>query len=272
MPRYLFTGFLGLLLNAMSLQAETLMIGGSGTDLGTFKLLAEAYRKHHPGTDFTILSSMGSGGGIKALKRKKLSLALLSRAPRPDERFVTMKSIHYAYTPMVIAVARSLDVNNISSEDVYAIYTGELKHWKDGNIIRPVLRPLTDSDSKLLLENIGNCEACLRKGLQRQGIPVAMSDQEAADMIERIPGGVGTSTLSQILSEGLQIKPLRLDGVKPVPENIHNQTYPMYKDLYMVYSQHEASERLYDFIKFVRSAEGRDILERTGHYVIKAYP
>lgn len=255
-----------------SVQAETLLIGGSGTDLGTFRLLASAYQNHHPEVTFRVLDSLGSGGGLKALKKNRISIALLSRAPKPHERYVTMKTMHYAYTPMVMAVSRMSNIETIQSEDVFNIYIGQMKKWSDGRVVRPVFRPITDSDTRLLLDHIGDCESCLRKGLQRHGIPIARSDQESADMIARIPGAIGTSTLSLILSENRPLKALRLDGVEPSAENIINQTYPMYKDLYLAFMQDSASDHIFKFVEFIYSDEGKAILKKTGHALVGANP
>lgn len=251
------------------LFAQTLVLGGSGTELGTFRLLADAFRKNHPHVEITILPSMGSSGGIKALKHQKISLALVSRPLKNTERSSEIKAIHYASTPLVLAVSIKSPQQDVTREQVNQIYTGKLKQWPDGSPVRPILRPSQDSDTKILTDTLAECEQCFIQAYHRRGIPVALTDQESADMIARVPGAIGTSTLSLILSEKRPIKALNLDGIAPTIENLQNKTYPMYKELYLVYNKNHNMQTLDAFVNFIYSEKGQSILLNTGHLTIK---
>ena len=48
-------------------HAESLRLGGTGSALGTMKLLAEGYRKLDPSFVLEIVPNLGSSGGIAAL-------------------------------------------------------------------------------------------------------------------------------------------------------------------------------------------------------------
>ncbi len=251
------------------LFAQALVLGGSGTDLGTFRLLADAFRESHPHVDITILPSMGSGGGIKAVKHQKLNLALTSRPLNNAERSSKIKAIHYASTPLVLAVSITSPQRDVTKDQINQIYTGKLKQWPDGSPTRPILRPSQDSDTKILINTLAECEQCFIEAYHRHGIPVALTDQESADMIARVPGAIGTSTLALILSEKKPIKALNLDGVAPTVENLQNKTYPMYKKLYLVYNNDHNLQNLNAFLNFIYSDKGQSILLNTGHMTIK---
>lgn len=49
---------------------------------------------------------------------------------------------------------------------------------------------------------------------QRKGLPFAVSDQNAADTIEKVPGALGASTLAQLLTENRPLKALRLNNAE----------------------------------------------------------
>ena len=258
-----------LLLFSPGLQAKPLVIGGSGTDLGTFRLLAETFIQSNPSVEIKILPSMGSSGGVKALKHGMLDLVLTSRALKDKETSHELISVHYASTPLVFAVADTSKQHNINTDQVLKIYTGALKHWPDGSVVRPVLRPSTDSDTKIVLDSLIECKKCFYQAYQRRELPVAITDQESADMIGDIPGGLGTSTLALILSENKPIKALTLNNVAASAHNLKNKTYPMYKKLYLVYKRQPGNPNLSAFLSFLSTEPAQSIFLNTAHLVVK---
>lgn len=258
-----------LLLFSPGLQAKPLVIGGSGTDLGTFRILAEAFSKKNPSIEIKILPSMGSSGGIKALKHGMLDLALTSRALKDKEKSLDLISMHYASTPLVFAVASSSKQRNINTDQVLKIYTGAVKRWPDGSVVRPVLRPSTDSDTKIVLDSLIECKKCFYQAYQRRELPVAITDQESAGMIGNIPGGLGTSTLALILSENKPIKALALNNVVASADSLKNKTYPMYKNLYLVYNRQHNNQNLTAFLSFLTTQRAQSIFLNTAHLVVK---
>ena len=65
---------------------NVLKIGGTGSALGTMKLLAEAYEKSHPGIRVQILPSLSSTGGIKAAVEGAIDIGLSGRPLKEEER------------------------------------------------------------------------------------------------------------------------------------------------------------------------------------------
>ena len=61
-------------------RADTIRLGGTGGALGGMKLLAEEFKKSHPGDTVIILPSMGSSGGINAVLSGALDIGLGNRA------------------------------------------------------------------------------------------------------------------------------------------------------------------------------------------------
>ena len=256
-------------LSGSPLHAETLTIGGSGSDLGTFKILASEFKKVKPEVEIIILPSMGSSGGMKALKHTKVDLALTSRALKQKEISTEIQFKHYAMTPLVFAVAKSSKQQNINKNQVVPIFTGEIKHWPDGSVVRPILRPSTDSDTKILLDSLIDCKPCFKQAYQRRGVPFALTDQESADMIASVPGGVGTSTLALLLSENKPLRALKLNGVVPSALNLERQSYPMYKNLFFAYNRQNRKQSLAEFLTYLKTEKAMSIFLETGHLVVR---
>ncbi|MEO8332586.1 MAG: substrate-binding domain-containing protein [Gallionella sp.] len=246
--------------------AAMLRIGGTGADLGTMQLLADAIRKHSPDTKINIQPSIGSSGGISAVLAGALDIAISSRPLKDDERAKGAQEWLYARTPFVFATEQQLPQTQLTLKEIIGIYDGSLTKWKDGTTIRIILRPETETDTALLKKYIPGMEAAMGKAYLRRGPPIATTDQDAADKIQQISGAVGSSTLALILGENRPLKALAINGIAPTLENLANGTYSMTKPLYLITGAHLTAEAK-RFVDFMRSKEGATILQHTGHLV-----
>jgi phosphate transport system substrate-binding protein len=244
--------------------AQNLTLGGTGGDLGTMKLLGEAYEKSHPGVTVRVLPSLGSGGGIKAVLAGAIDLSISSRPLKDKEREMGARSSPYSKTGLVFAVPKRAPYQTIKTSQVLDMFTANEIHWPDGTPVRLVLRPPTDGDFRILASSIDGMDAALAAASQRGYLPVAASDQETAETIENLPGGLGFISLSLILTENRSLRPLALDGIVASSETIAAGTYPISKTFYLVTGP-AVSDLASDFVGFVSSPEGIDILRRTGH-------
>ena len=264
--RALFAGAALVMTVAASAQTQELRIGGTGAGLGTMQVLAQAYVKTAPGTKLVVLPSMGSGGGIKAVLAGAIQIGLSSRPLSDAEAKAGAVAVEYGRTAFVFATAVANPVAGITTQNLADYYAGKVDTWPDGAKLRLVLRPIGDSDS----ESIKAISPAMREAKlaaeQRKGMVFAVSDQEAASAVEKIPGALGPSTLALLLSERRALKALALDGVVPSAQNVANGSYPLHKQMLIVTGPKSPPEAQ-AFVSFVRSAAGRDILQQTGHWV-----
>ncbi|WP_201495909.1 substrate-binding domain-containing protein [Rubrivivax sp. A210] len=247
-------------------RAEEIRIGGTGAALGTMRLLGAAYAKQHAGDVVTVLPSLGSGGGIKALAAGAVQIAVSGRPLTAAEAAAGASAVEYGRTPVVFATHSRNPVSSLSLKELAEIYSGERLAWPDGSRIRLVLRPMGDADS----EAIKNLSPALRRAKelaeQRQGLLVTVTDQETAEQLEKVAGAVGPTTLALLLSERRALKPLALDGVRPDAQAIADERYPLQRVLYLVTAP-RSGPAAQGFVDFARSPAGRAILQRTGHWV-----
>jgi phosphate transport system substrate-binding protein len=247
-------------------RAQEIKIGGTGGALATMQMLADAYRENHPEAKITILPSLGSSGGIKAVLAGAIQIAVSSRALKPAETSQGANAYECGRTPFVFAVSVKNAADSITVKDVVDIYSGARERWPDGIKIRLVLRPVGDSDSDMVKSISPEVRQAKTAAEKRPGMLFAITDQEAADHIENIPGAFGASTLAQIVTEQRAIKPLRFNGVEPSAKTLADGRYPYYKPLFIVTSP-KTPASAQQFVTFVRSAAGREILARTGYWV-----
>ena len=130
----------------LDVSAETLTLGGTGTDLATMRILGEAFGKLSPPTRLEIQPSIGSSGGIKAVLAGALDIAISARPLKEAERTLGALEWAYAKTPLVLTTHKNIRQTELTRAEVIAIYDGTLKTWKDGATLRLVLRPQTETD------------------------------------------------------------------------------------------------------------------------------
>jgi len=151
------------------------------------------------------------------------------------------------------------------------IWSGKTTAWPDGGRLRLILRPESDSDTDVLKRISPALAQAIKNALSREGMKIAITDVESADAIETIQGALGTSTLALLISEKRPLKALSLDGVMPSPKTIANGSYPHFKSIYVVTGA-KPSEPTEEFMAFLRSISGREILAQMGHWLGDARP
>jgi phosphate transport system substrate-binding protein len=246
--------------------AEELKIGGTGAALGTMRLLADEFMAGNPDIRIAIVPNLGSGGGIKAVVAGAIGLSVTSRPMNEDERKLGAVEVEYARTAFVFAISSKSRVTGITSRELADIYSGKMVAWADGSPVRIVLRPAGDHDTEIVQSISPEIRRGLAAAKSRPGVRFSVTDQDAADDLERIPGAIGPSSLALIMSERRNLKALALDGKEPTPINAASGSYPYYKQLFLVTGARRpaAVER---FAAFVRSPAGRKILSSNGQWI-----
>lgn len=249
-------------------HADTVRFGGTGSAIGTIKQLAQAYRKLDPSFQLDVVPNLGSGGGIKAVATGAIQLGAASRALKADEAAAGVRAIEYGRTAFVLATAKD-GVKGLTMREVADLYAGRQSRWADGQPVRLVLRPASDADSALLGSFAPEVKAAVDAALAREGMVMGMTDQEAVDAIERLPGGLGTASMALLLSEQRRARALEIDGVAPTPAHVASGRYPYLKTMYLVVRA-DAPASVMKFVDFVGSPLGQRVLAETGHVVVPA--
>lgn len=248
-------------------MAETIRVGGTGAALGTMRLLGDAFAKERPEHVVVVLPSLGSSGGIKALLGGAVEIAVSGRDVKPEEREGRVNAIKYGTTPFVFSAHREAPDLQLTKQSIADIYSGKTQNWSNGNPIRLVMRPKTESDTALLRKMSPAIDSAVAQALEKPGMVTAITDTDTADQIEKFPNSFGTATLALILSESRALKVFPVEGVMPAARTLSDGTYPYYKDCFIVMSA-KPSSGTQQFVEFMSTPKGRDILQKTGHQVM----
>ena len=247
---------------------ETIRISGTGAAIGGMKLLGEAFGKKHPGVTVVVYPSLGSAGGIKAVAAGKLDLAVSARRVKDAEKASGIVEKPYAKSPFIFAVSSFNPTDGLSFPEIQDIYAGRKTTWPDGRRIFLVLRPAADAYTGFLEKLSPGMKNAVESSKRRPGMFTGITDQDAADQIERTPGSFGVTSYSLVASEKRNIKPLAVDGISPAGKDGVNEKYPYSITLSLVYVKDRTGPGVESFLRYISSKEGEKILKMNGHIPI----
>lgn len=248
--------------------AETVIVTGTGSSIATMELMAGSFQKKHPDVNIKVLPSIGSTGGIKAVDEDKIDIGLSYRPLKPKEQNPKIIAEPYGRTAFIFGVQDSNPATDITLSEVEEIYSGKRGTWPDGSPIRLVLRPVSDGFSEFLAGISPALKSASEKAHSIPGVMVAITDQEAGAQIQMTPGSFGTTSSSIVAAEKLKIKALSVGGTLPTLSNVSNGKYPYVMTLYLIYKQDKYKGAVKDFIEFIFTSDGLEILSDNGHITL----
>jgi phosphate transport system substrate-binding protein len=254
--------------SAFANPQEKLIIAGTGSSIGVMKRMVDGFQKRHPNVIVDILPSIGSMGGIKAVKEGKIDIGLSARSLKPEEKIPGIIEDAYGRTAVIFGVQESNPIEGLRLTEIEEIYAGKRRTWSDGKHIRIILRPLSDAYSVFLAGINPGIKSASEQAHSIPGVFVGMTDREAAVQIERTPGSFGTASAAIVAAEKLKVKALSVDGVSPALPNVSAGKYPYAMTMSVVYKKDKYVGAVKDFIDFLFSNDGRKLLSANGHVTL----
>ena len=144
-------------------------------------------------------------------------------------------------------------VDGLTSEQIRAIYRGQITHWQDVGGANRRIDPLTrveGSGSQTMMEHI------MEDDMRMTRDPLAV-----------FGGGIGYSFrwyLSGMVADE-RVKMLAVDGVYPDAASIREGRYPFVTPFYVAYRTDDATPETLALVDWLLSAEGQDLIEACGY-------
>lgn len=258
-----------------SKNSQNLKIKGSDTEVNLAVELGEAFYKVYPDVHVSI-SGGGSGLGIASLLNGQADIANSSR-PLKDEEIVLfekngikLRTIVFAEDATAIVVNTALPFNEIGTDTLARIFSGEIKNWQEiGGPNLPVNIYGRQSNS--------GTHSFVQKKLNIKFSSHAKEMNGNAQILEGIksdPSGigyVGAGYLSSI--ENNKVKPLNIrdasqqKAIDPLDEAaIKAGIYFFQRPLYQFIPE-SSWQKAKVFIDFEKGAVGQKIIQNSGYYV-----
>jgi len=163
-------------------------------------------------------------------------------------------------------------VNNLSTEDIQRIYSGEAMNWKEfggkDTGIRAFQRPKNSGSQTMLQKIMGDTPLMTPPKVDViSGMGGIISEVSSYKNYDNAIGYSFLFFATEMVKDN-KIKLLSINGISPVRENVANQTYPYSAQFYAVTAgtKNANAQKLIDWIL---SEQGQYLVEKTGYTPIK---
>lgn len=247
---------------APSSYSET--ITGSGCSVSNVGYLQELAKEYERQTGVKVL--VRGGGtviGIEDVRTGKVDFAASCRNKSADDP-ADVEFIQVAWDALAFIVHKSNPLNNISLDEVRAIYAGKITNWKQLKGKDIPIKIFVSKTKKGLSGVEGSTRTLVLKGKEIIETPHTLflaSTGIVEQMVEDSPEGFATTGFSSARKRN--VKMLKVNGVSPEKKNITNNKYPLKRPLFLLVPR-SARPEVKKFIDFVLSDKGQKFISSQG--------
>jgi len=244
---------------ALARDTKHVYATGSSTVAPLVSELAQAFEVNNP--EYRIdVETGGSSRGIADATRGTVDFGMVSRALKENE--VALQSATIAWDGIAMIVHSSNPVEELSPNQIQAIYKGEIDNWRevggDDREIVVVNKAQGRSTLELFLEHFQlkapDIKADTIIGDNQQGIKVVSASPAAI-------GYVSIVAAEYEIANGARLKALPLEGIQSTRANVLSGEYPLRRPLTIVYKKGALTESAEAFTSFMGSSKAVPIIE-----------
>ncbi|WP_243358494.1 substrate-binding domain-containing protein [Fundidesulfovibrio terrae] len=252
---------LSLVTNA---AAETLVIPGSGNPEYVLDQLAKAFNSRQKRHQVVIPETIGTAGAVRAVTDGTATLARVGRPLKEAELAGGVLYCPLGRDPVVFVGGAGVSVGTVTMDQMLDIYTGKLTNWRElgGNpgTIRAIGREVTDASRQA----IGRGVAVFADLKLHEGVKVVHLDSQMIELLDRFPNSVGFLNRSALSAAKTKLVYITLDSMGLNVETLESGRYPFWIEFGLIYKERTLTEAGREFLDFVNSPEGKDILRMHG--------
>lgn len=234
--------------------------GGSTTVEPIVRAAAESFVEIFPEVKISY-DAPGSSAGVKGAMDGTYTLGAASRSLKDSEKDAGVIATPVAYDGVAVIVNKdSVGVDDLSKDDVIAIYAGEITNWSE----------LGGDDAEIVVFNrdeASGTRSCFKdatvKKAKKDFVETAAIVTSNGDMVSKVgstPYAIGYCGFGY-LGRDPGTKPLNIGGVEPKEANVLDESYPISRSLILVTMGAPVDGSLEKaFIDYILSTEGQEIV------------
>ncbi len=240
------------------LKGSISMVGSTSMEkLAT--ALSEVFMEKYPGV--TVQAEfVGSGAGIEAVTNGVADIGNASRNLKDEEKSKGIVENIVAIDGIAVVTDPSNKVENLTKDQLIAIYNGTTTSWKDlGGADQPivVIGRESGSGTRSAFEELLKLEDKCKYSNELDSTGAVMAK------VASTPGSIGYVSLD-VLDK--TVKTLKLENTDPTPENIKAGSYFLSRPFVMatkgdISKQNDNVKALFDYI---HSDEGKELVKSVG--------
>ena len=220
--------------------------------------LKETFEGANAGTEVTY-NPTGSSAGITAVAEGRCDIGLSSRSLKDEEKEQGLTETVLAYDGIAVIVNPENTVEDLTVEQIAAIYTGEITNWSEvGGIDAEIVLIGRDASSGTrsgFEEIVGVEDACqYRQELTSNG-----------DVLTTVAGNSGAIGYASVATVKDTVKALKVGGVAPNNDTVKDGSYAIQRPFVLVTKEGEAlSETAQSFFDYITSADANEVITAAG--------
>jgi len=239
-------------------QDAHFIIAGSTSVQPYVEMLAEEFARINPELLIDVQGG-GSSAGIQAAESQAADLGMTSRDLRESEQYLWSTVITKDGLAIIVNPQNSLIT--LTLEQLRGIYTGQYSNWSQ----------VGGADARIHViareEGSGTRGAFEEMVMDGQRISsraiVQNSNGSVRQLVSGDPYSIGFISLGLVDSGEMMVKALQINGVEASRENVMNHTYTLFRSFLFV-ALEEPTGDIVQFIDFIRSDEGQELLSAEG--------
>ncbi|MDL2246630.1 phosphate ABC transporter substrate-binding protein [Methanobrevibacter sp. OttesenSCG-928-K11] len=232
---------------------ERIDIAGSTSVQPLAEQLAIEYTKDKPDLKINVQGG-GSGMGIRSVSQEIADIGMSSKELNDEEK-ENVEVVEIGKEGIVIGVHNSNPIDDLSIEELKKIFSGEISNWKEVGGNDEEIHVVTREDgsgTRSAFESIVMDDSDIKNDAIVQSSTESVKQAVASDS-----AAIGYMSLAHMSDD---VKSVKIEGVVPSEENIANGQYELQRPfLFIITKNHD--ETIDDFIKWVKSSEGRKIIQ-----------
>jgi phosphate transport system substrate-binding protein len=261
-----------MLLTASSAFAGAITVKGSDTLVILAQKWAEVYMNKNADVKIQVTGG-GSGIGFAALQNNTTDIADASRAIKPAERAACIKAFgkspreyKVALDGLSVYVNSDNPVNELSLDQLKAIFTGKVLNWRDlGGTDMPITVYSRENSS-------GTYEFFKEHVLKGQDfVSSAQTMPGTAALLQAVSkdkNGIGYGGAAY--GHGAKVLKIKASpesaAIEPTEENVVSGKYPIWRYLYNYMNPEKDKGEIAAYLNWIRSDEGQKVVKDVGYY------
>jgi len=245
-------------------SAHSESITGSGCSVSNVGYLQELAKEYERQTGVKVLvRGGGTVVGIEEVRTGRVDFAAACRSKSADDP-ADVDFIQVAWDALAFIVHKSNPLNDISLDEVRAIYAGKITNWKQLKGKDSPIKVFISKTKKGLSGVEGTTRELVLKGREVIETPNTLflaSTAIVEQMVEDTPGGFATTGFSSARKR--DVKMLKVNGVSPDKKNMINNKYPLKRPLFLLVP-HRAKPAVKNFVDFALSNKGQKFISSQG--------
>jgi len=244
---------------------NTVTLAGSTAFQPFAEKLAERFMEKNPEVRINVQGG-GSIVGLQAIRANAVEIAMADLVNLPEDITAAEGPFSHAAVAkdgIAVVVHPTNPVNNLSLEQVGAIFQGKISNWSEvggkNEEISVISREKGSGTGKSFEDLVLKGERLTKKALFQD------SNGTIRQTVAVIPNSIGYLFMG-LLNE--KVKAVSLDRQKPTKKNIIKGRYKLVNQVYLIWNK-EATPLSKQFVEFVLSEEGQSIIAQAGLISVK---